>query len=76
MSRYLIIFGIWMAGFSLVFMGYLAYPSLVPIITTILPFLLTLDNQIIGALIAGMASSLVTVIAVSLWAYSSKSKSF
>ncbi len=75
MGRYLSIIGIWMAGFALGFIGYLAYPALSQMIITILPFLMRIDSQVLGALVAGMASSFVTVLVVSVWAYASKPRS-
>lgn len=75
MSRFLAILGIWLAGFSLGFIGYLAYPGLSQMAVTIWPFLLNLDSQVMGAMVAGIASSVVTVVAVSIWAYTSRTQS-
>ena len=72
MGRLLAIFGIWLAGFSLGFIGYLVYPGLSQMAVTLWPFLVSLDGQILGAMVAGMASSLITVMAVTIWAYTSK----
>ena len=73
MGRLLVILGIWIAGFSLGFIGYLAYPMLSQMAVSIIPALISLDSQMVGALVAGMASSFVTVLAVSIWAYTSRS---
>jgi len=73
MGRLLTMFGIWIAGFSLGFIGYLAYPGLSQMAVSVIPSLISLDSQMVGALVAGMASSFVTVLAVSLWAYTSRS---
>jgi|TARA_B100001971_G_scaffold214284_1_gene250873 hypothetical protein len=73
MGRLLVILGIWIAGFSLGFIGYLAYPMLSQMAVSIIPALISLDSQMIGAIVAGMASSFLTVLAVSLWAYASRS---
>jgi|TARA_B100000315_G_scaffold238441_1_gene256237 hypothetical protein len=73
MGRLLVILGIWIAGFSLGFIGYLAYPMLSQMAVSIIPALISLDGQMIGAIVAGMASSFLTVLAVSLWAYASRS---
>ncbi len=72
MGRLMAIIGIWIAGFSLGFIGYLAYPGLSQIAVSVIPSLISLDSQIVGAMVAGMASSFVTVLAVSIWAYSSR----
>ncbi len=75
MGRFLAILGIWLAGFSLGFIGYLAYPGLSQMAVTIWPFLLNLDSQVMGAMVAGIASSVITVVAVSIWAYTSRTQS-
>ena len=72
MGRLMAIIGIWFAGFTLGFIGYLAYPGLSQMAVSIIPSLISLDSQIVGAMVAGMASSFVTVLAVSIWAYSSR----
>ena len=72
MGRLMAIIGIWIAGFSLGFIGYLAYPGLSQMAVSVIPSLISLDSQIVGAMVAGMASSFVTVLAVSIWAYSSR----
>ncbi|HJN58352.1 MAG TPA: hypothetical protein QGF52_05035 [Nitrososphaerales archaeon] len=64
------IIGIWVAGFSLGFIGYLAYPGISQMAVSIIPSLMSLDSQIVGAMVAGMASSFITVLAVTIWAYS------
>jgi|TARA_B100000959_G_scaffold262155_1_gene300317 chromate transport protein ChrA len=70
MSRLMGIIGIWVAGFSLGFIGYLAYPGISQMAVSIIPSLMSLDSQIVGAMVAGMASSFITVLAVTIWAYS------
>ncbi|MCL4437164.1 MAG: hypothetical protein M1503_04585 [Thaumarchaeota archaeon] len=75
MGRYLALMGIWFAGFALGFIGYLSYPTLSELAVTALPFLMNVNNQIIGALVAGVASSLITILAVSIWAYASRPNS-
>jgi len=67
------IIGIWVAGFSLGFIGYLAYPGISQMAVSIIPSLMSLDSQIVGAMVAGMASSFITVLAVTIWAYTSRS---
>ena len=70
MGRLMGIIGIWVAGFSLGFIGYLAYPGISQMAVSIIPSLMSLDSQIVGAMVAGMASSFITVLAVTIWAYS------
>lgn len=72
MGRFLAIMGIWAAGFILGFGGYLVYPVLSQIATSVFPSLINLDTQIMGALVAGIISSLITIIAVLIWAYSTR----
>jgi|TARA_B100001971_G_C17717605_1_gene299596 hypothetical protein len=72
MGRLMTIIGIWIAGFSLGFIGYLAYPGISQMAVSVIPSLMSIDSQIVGAMVAGMASSLVTVLAVTIWAYTSR----
>lgn len=72
MGRLLAIMGIWAAGFFLGFVGYLAYPVLSQFALSVLPGLINLDTQMTGALVAGIASSLVTLLAVSIWAFTTR----
>lgn len=72
MGRLLAIMGIWAAGFALGFIGYLSYPAISSVAVSILPSLMSFDTQMSGALMAGVATSVVTVLAVSIWAYASK----
>ncbi|HEY4674199.1 MAG TPA: hypothetical protein VIH03_08540 [Nitrososphaerales archaeon] len=76
MNRFTGILAVWVAGFMLGFIAYLSYPVMSRVIVSLVPFLLGLDSQIVGATIAGMASSLVTLIVVMLWAYRSDSRSY
>ena len=73
MGRLLVIMGIWAAGFFLGFIGYIVYPVLSQIITSFLPSLINLDSQITSALVTGIISSVITLIAVLIWAYSTRS---
>ena len=73
MGRLMGIIGIWVAGFSLGFIGYLAYPGISQMAVSIIPSLMSLDSQIVGAMVAGMASSFIAVLAVTIWAYTSRS---
>ena len=74
MGRTGAVFGVWIAGFLLGFIAYLVYPAMSKMIVALVPFLLGLDTQIVGAMMAGVASSIVTLIVVMLWAYSGSGK--
>lgn len=76
MNRFTAVLAVWFAGFVLGFIAYLSYPVLSKAIVALVPFLLGLDSQIVGATIAGMASSLVTLVVVMLWAYKSGTRSY
>ena len=69
MNRFIGILAVWFAGFMLGFIAYLSYPTLSSLIVSLVPFLLRLNTQIAGATIAGVASSLVTLVVVMLWAH-------
>ena len=71
MGRAAAVIGIWFAGFLLGFIAYLSYPGLKQFVLMLAPFLLGLDSQIIGGVVAGLAGSLVTMVTVLMWAYSS-----
>ena len=77
MGKITAILSIWIVGFTFGFIAYLVYPALGAYIGSIIPFLLMLniDGQILGAMLAGIASSIVTVIAVFAWAKLSRPKS-
>ena len=76
MNRFTGILAVWLAGFMLGFIAYLSYPAMSRVIVYLVPFLLGLDSQIVGATIAGIASSLLTLIVVMVWAYRSDSRSY
>jgi len=76
MKRFTGIIAVWFAGFMLGFIAYLAYPAMSSVIVSLVPFLLGLDSQIVGATITGMASSMVTLIVIMFWAYRSDSHSY
>jgi len=73
MGRALVLLGIWFGGFVLGFLAYLAYPALAELILRLLPFLLSLNSKVIGALVTGLVSSFITLLAVTVWAYSTRS---
>lgn len=76
MGRFAAFVGIWSAGYMLGFIGFLGLPALAKLAYTLLPFLMNIDSQLLGAAFAGFASSFVTVLAVSVWAFASKPRPF
>lgn len=66
--------GIWLAGYALGFIAYLALPGFGGLIKALLPFLMGIDGQVIGAALAGLGSSFITLALVAAWAYTTKPK--
>ncbi len=67
MGRKSAIFGFWLLGFTLGFGGYLASPSVGSWLMEILPQLFV-SETFVGAFIAGLATSIITMVSVFLWA--------
>jgi len=74
MSRVKAILGIWLVGYAVGFIAYLAYPALAEALASLIPFLMSIDSRLVGATITGLASSLITVGAVAAWAKLTKPK--
>ena len=74
MGRFSAILGVWLGGFLLGFLAFLSYPLLSGAILAFIPWLLQLGPQVIGAVVAGVATSFVTLVLVIIWAYSSRSR--
>ncbi len=74
MGRLKAILGIWLIGYSLGFIAYLAYPALADALASLIPFLMSIDSRLVGATITGLATSLITVSAVAAWAKLTKPK--
>ncbi len=68
MGRVKALIGIWLIGYSLGFIAYLAYPALADALAVLVPFLMSIDPRLVGATLTGLASSLITVLAVAAWA--------
>ncbi|MBI4257942.1 MAG: hypothetical protein HY619_03210 [Thaumarchaeota archaeon] len=66
MGRKATIFGIWVIGYSLGFLGYLAAPMMGTWLLSILPSLAL--ESMVGALISGIVSSVIVTFLVMLWA--------
>ncbi|MBI4258521.1 MAG: hypothetical protein HY619_06165 [Thaumarchaeota archaeon] len=76
MGRSKIIAGIWLGGFLLGFVSYLTYPMLKETFTAIILPLLQTESQIAGALVAGLVSSMVTMMVVLLLSHASGPKRY
>ncbi len=74
MGRLSAILGVWLGGFFLGFVAFLSYPLLTGAILAFIPWLLQLGPQVIGAMVAGVATSFVTLVVVIIWAYGSRSR--
>ena len=72
MGRVKAILGIWLIGYAVGFIAYLAYPALADALAALIPFLMNIDSRLVGATITGLATSLITVAAVAAWAKLSK----
>jgi hypothetical protein len=68
MGRKLILFGFWLLGYAL---GFFAWLVRVPVIAFIETFGLSADAA--GALITGLAGSLLMLVGVIMWSYLSSS---
>lgn len=58
------------------FLAYLAYPALSEIMISLLPWLLTIDSRIVGGMLAGLATSFITVLVIAAWAYSTRNRRY
>lgn len=74
MGRVKAILGIWLIGYALGFVAYLAFPVLADALAALIPFLMMIDSRLVGATITGLATSLITVAAVAAWAKLTKPK--
>lgn len=72
MGRMTVFLSVWLIGYVLGFVGYLAYPALSEMAIRSLPFFMTLDSRVIGATIAGTITSFLTLLGVIAWARSSR----
>ena len=75
MGRIAIFLTVWLVGYALGFVGYLSYPALSEMVIRSLPFFLSLDSRVIGATVAGMITSFLTLVGVMAWARSSRGSS-
>lgn len=61
-----------MVGFVIGFIGFLALDALKEVLIQIYPTLLNVEGYLLSAIVAGVVGSIVTVVAVVVWSYSSK----
>ncbi len=67
MGRKLVLFGFWLLGYAL---GFFAWLVRAPVIAWIMT--LGFSPDVAGAMITGLASSIVMLVAVLLWSFMSK----
>ena len=67
MGRKLVLFGFWLVGYAL---GFFAWLVRVPVVNWVMT--LGISADVAGALITGLASSIVMLVGVMLWSFLSK----
>jgi len=67
MGRKIVLFGFWLVGYAL---GFFAWLVRTPVITWVMT--LGISADVAGALITGLASSIVMLVGVMLWSFLSK----
>jgi len=67
MGRAYVFFEIWLAGYMLGVVGYLLIPPLSNLLIQAIPHLF-MSERFAGAFITGLATSIVSVVSVVLWA--------
>ncbi|MCP8310770.1 MAG: hypothetical protein L6M37_04460 [Candidatus Methylarchaceae archaeon HK02M1] len=72
MRRITAILGLGLVGFVIGFIGFLALDALKEVLIQIYPTLLNVEGYLLSAIVAGVVGSIVTVVAVVVWSYSSK----
>ena len=72
MGRISIMIGIWLVGFVIGFVGFIIFGALAEALASLLPFLTNMDIYLLRAILSGFVASIVTVIAVIVWSYSSR----
>jgi len=67
LGRKSVLFGFWLLGFTLGFIGYLVSPSIGRWLMEFLPQIFK-NEALVGAFLSGIAGSIITTISVALWA--------
>jgi|TARA_B100001179_G_C18218324_1_gene244585 hypothetical protein len=77
MGRITTIFTIWIVGFLVGFIGWLVYPQISALLVTFVPMIFSIfDTQITNAALVGLTTSIISVIAVLLWANKTQDNRF
>ena len=77
MGRITTIFTIWIVGFLVGFIGWLVYPQISELLVTFVPMIFSIfDTQITNAALVGLTTSIISVIAVLLWANKTQDNRF
>ena len=77
MGRITTIFPIWIVGFLVGFIGWLVYPQISELLVTFVPMIFSIfDTQITNAALVGLTTSIISVIAVLLWANKTQDNRF
>lgn len=66
MGRKTVLFGLWLVGYSLGFGAYLFRKPFADFILFLIP---TLSQEIVGAIVSGLAGSVIMISAIVLWSY-------
>ncbi len=74
MGKIGVILGLGLLGFVIGFAGFLAFGVLGDTLVRLIPYLFSLDGFFLRAMFSGLIGSVITVIAVVIWSYSSKQK--
>ncbi|NWG08711.1 MAG: hypothetical protein HXX80_00075 [Nitrososphaerales archaeon] len=72
MGRISILIGLGLVGYALGFIGFLAFSVLAEALVNFLPFLLNIDSYLMRAALSGVVGSIITLVAIVVWSYSSK----
>ncbi|MGB9659456.1 MAG: hypothetical protein ACPLY9_02885 [Nitrososphaerales archaeon] len=72
MGRISVMIGLGLVGYVIGFMGFIIFTALAQALMKLLPFLATMDSYLLSATLSGFVGSIVTIIAVTVWSYSSR----
>ena len=77
MGRITTLLSIWIVSFVIGFVGWMMYPQISSLLSGLAPILLGIvDAQITNAVMAGFATSIVSVVIVLVWANRTKNNRF
>ncbi|MEM3451234.1 MAG: hypothetical protein QW830_02365 [Nitrososphaerales archaeon] len=72
MGRISVMIGLWLVGYVIGFLGFIIFTALAQALMNLIPFLASMDSYLLSATLSGFVGSIVTMIAVIVWSYSSK----